>query len=198
MKIILIHGFEASPESNFFPWLKDELRKKGHDVIVPALPNPAEPDAEEWTKFLVEEVGAIDDETIILGHSIGAAAALRFLEAAEAYSTPKACILVAPPWMIKSEQFRGFFLSELDFDVLMWKASKFVVVHSKDDDKIPADHAKKYADVLQATLVDRDGEGHYMGEKYPILLEIIQKLVDLEIVVDPGEGLPDEYQNIES
>jgi len=72
------------------------------------------------------------------------------------------------------------------------------VVHSKDDDKIPADHAKKYADVLQATLVDRDGEGHYMGEKYPILLEIIQKLVDLEIVVDPGEGLPDEYQNIES
>ncbi|RMD52287.1 alpha/beta fold hydrolase, partial [Candidatus Parcubacteria bacterium] len=167
MKIILIHGYKANPQSNFFPWLKGELRKMGHEVMMPELPNADNPDPEEWTKFLLDEVGVIDDETIILGHSLGAPAALRFLEAAEAIATPRACILVSPPWMIKNEQFRGFFLSELDFDVLMWKARRFVVIHSKDDDKIPFDHAQKYAKVLQATLVEREGEGHYLGDKYP-------------------------------
>ena len=59
MKFVLIHGFKASPESNFFPWLKDELRKLGHEVEVPALPHPESPDAEEWTKYLVDNIGAI-------------------------------------------------------------------------------------------------------------------------------------------
>lgn len=197
MKIVLIHGYKASPRTNFFPWLNEELRKKGYEVICPDLPNPESPDPEEWTKFLVEAVGPIDDETIILGHSIGGAAALRFLEAAEMYSTPKACILVSTPWMIKSEQFRGFFLSELDFDVLMWKASRFVVVHSKDDTVIPFDHAKKYEDVLHAKLVETDGAGHFQGEQYPVLLNVIEACAKEEIEFEPGKGLESDYEEVE-
>lgn len=198
MKIVLIHGYKATSNSNFFPWLKEELRKLGHDVFAPDLPNPETPDPEEWTKALVESVGPIDDETIVVGHSLGAAAALRFLEAAEAYSTPKACVLISPPWMIRSDDLRGFFLSELDFDVLMWKASKFVIIHSKDDDKIPFDHAQKYADVLHATLIERDkGEGHFLGEKYPIILDTLKKIIDLDIEFDPGRGLDDQYLELD-
>ena len=199
MKIVLIHGYKANSKSNFFPWLRDELHKLGHEVIVPDLPSPEKPDPEEWTKTLVEEVGTIDHETIILGHSLGGAAALRFLEAAEVTSTPKACILVATPWMIKSDDLRGFFMSELDFDVLMWKASKFVVVHTRDDKVIPFDHAEKYADVLHATLVERNnGEGHFKDkEQYPVLLDILKKVIEAEVEYDPGQGLSDEYENIE-
>jgi len=197
MKIVLIHGYKADANSNFFPWLKDELHKRGHEVVAPSLPDPEEPDAEEWIKVLLEEVGPIDDQTIVLGYSLGAALALRFLEAAEAYSTPRGCILIAPPWKIKDEKFRGFFVSELDFDVLMWKASKFVVLHSKDDKIIPADHAKKYEKVLHASMVERDhGEGHYQGEKYPVILAVIDKLVQTPIEYDPGEGLTDEFEGI--
>lgn len=95
--------------------------------------------------------------------------------------------------MIKDEKLRGFFLSELDFDVLMWKASRFVVIHSKDDKVIPFDHAKKYASLLHAQLIEREGEGHYQGEKYPIILETIEKLVNEKIEINPGEGLVDVY-----
>lgn len=193
MRIVLIHGYKASPESNFFPWLKDELRKLGHDVDVPALPHPETPDAEEWTKYLVDNIGPIEDQTIILGHSLGGCLALRFLEAAEIYSTPRACILVSTPWMIKNEQFQGFFLSELDFDVLMWKASRFAVVHAKDDSVVPVDHAHQYADVLHGKLIETENSGHYQGEKYPLLLEIIKKLCDLDVNVDPGGELKNEY-----
>jgi len=161
------------------------------------MPGAEDPDSEEWVKFLLEEVGPIDDETIVLGHSLGGATALRFLEAAEVYSTPKACILVSTPWMIKSEQFRGFFLSELDFEVLMWKASKFAVVHSKDDPTIPFNHATKYADLLHAQLVEADGCGHFLGEKYPIILSTIQDCIKEPVIYSPGEGIADEYEGVE-
>lgn len=199
MKIVLIHGFKASSQTGFFPWLKDELHKLGHEVIVPDLPQPDSPDPEAWTKALLEEVGTVDEQTIVVGHSLGGTMALRFLEAVEAVSTPKACILIGTPWMIKDEKFRGFFMSELDFDVLMWKAARFVVLHSRDDKVIPFDHAEKYVKVLHGKLVERNnGEGHFnKAEKYPVILELIKKVVDAELVYDPGEGLENQYETIE-
>lgn len=199
MRIILIHGLKASSKTGFFPWLQNALHAKGHEVVIPDLPDPEHPDPEVWTKTLLEEVGVIDDETIIVGHSLGAAQALRFLEAAEVRSTPKGCILISAPWMIRSDDLRGFFLSELDFDVLMWKASKFTVIHSRDDKVIPFDHAEKYASVLHAKLVERnEGEGHFKdADQYPIILEEIEKMIAEPVLYDPGQGLDDEYIEID-
>ena len=197
MKIILIHGYKADSKSGFLPWLQDALHAKGHEVVVPNLPNPEDPDPEEWTKVLVEKIGSIDDETIILGHSLGASMVLRFLEAAEAKSTPRGCILVSPPWMIKAEALRGFFMSELDFDVLMWKASRFVVVHSRDDKVIQFDHAEKYAKVLHAKLIEgAPGDEHFQGKQYPVILKAVEDLIAEEIVYEPGEGLANQFEDV--
>ena len=196
MRIILIPGYKATPASGFFPWLYEELRKAGHEVLVVNLPEVEAPDRDAWTKALLEQVGAVDDETVIVGHSLGGAAALRFLEAAEAFTTPHALILISTPWMINSEQFRGFFMSELDFEVLMWKASKFVVVHSRDDKTIPFDHAEKYVKVLHARLVEAQDAGHFTGTEYPILLETIKEVCAEPVVYAPGETLPDEFSDL--
>ena len=196
MRIILIHGYQASSKTGFFPWLYDALRRQGHEVIAPNLPNPEEPTPEEWTKYLLEAVGPVDDETIIVGHSLGAAEALRFLEAAEARSTPKAVILISPPWMIRDEKFRGFFMSELDFDVLMWKASRFVVLHSRDDKTIPFDHAEKYVKVLHAKLIEAQDAGHFQSEEYPEILQAIQDVIEEKILFEPGAELTDEYSGL--
>lgn len=196
MRIILIPGYKATPSSNFFPWLNDELRRRGHDVLVADLPNPEAPDRDEWNKALLEQVGAVDNETVILGHSLGGAAALRFLEAAEAFSTPHALVLVATPWMINHEMFRGFFMTELDYDVLMWKASKVYVVHAKDDASIPFDHAEKYARVLHGELIAAETGGHFIGEQYPLLLETVLKAIGEPVIYAPGQTLADEYADI--
>lgn len=197
MRFVLIHGFKASSNTNFWPWLRDELHKRGHEVIAPDLPDTEHPDPEVWLKALLEEVGPIDDETIIIGHSLGGGMALRFLEAAEARSTPKACVLISTPWMIQHEDFRGFFLSELDFDVIMWKASHFVVLHSKDDKVIPFDHAQKYEKVLHAELVEGEpGDGHYDGAQYPMILKIVEELLATKDEEDPGKDISDQFEHI--
>lgn len=196
MRIVCIPGYKATPASGFFPWLHDELRRRGHDVLVANLPNPEAPERDEWNKALLDQVGAVDDETIILGHSLGGAAALRFLEAAEAFSTPHALVLISTPWMIGSEQFRGFFMSELDYEVLMWKASKIAVIHAKDDPTIPFDHAEKYAKVLHARLISSETGGHFQGTEYPVILDTVLALIDEPVIYAPGQTLNDEYADI--
>lgn len=198
MRIVLIPGYKATPESNFFPWLKDELRRRGHDVVVANLPNPEAPDRDEWTKVLLEQVGSIDNETVVVGHSLGGAAALRFMEAAEVRSTPHALVLIATPWMINHEQFRGFFMTELDYEVLMWKASKIAVIHAIDDKTIPFDHAEKYAKVLHAKLVETQEGGHFQGMEYPIILQTILDLIDEPVVYEPGQSLADAYADLQA
>jgi len=196
MKIIIFHGYKSSPKKGFFPWLKDELHKLGHEVIIPELPDPENPDPEEWTKIALEAMPYVDKDTLIIGHSLGATIALRFLEAAEATSPPKGTLLISPPWHIKAEMFRGFFFNELDFDVLAWKSKMFVIVHAKDDKVIPEDHAVKYANVLHGTLVNLSKGGHFQGEKYPDILKLVLKMIDKEMVYEPGAELEDEFFSV--
>lgn len=196
MKFILIHGYKSGPHLHFWPWLIDELKKRGHEVVAPQLPDAENPDEQIWTEALLEEVKNVDDETMVIGHSLGGAMALRFLEAVEARSTPKACLLIATPWMINNDKFRGFFLSELDFEVLMWKVSRFALLHSKDDDVIPFDHAEKYQKVLHAQLTEVKGAGHFKDASYPIILEVIDGLVKEELIYEPGMSLDNDFEGV--
>lgn len=196
MRVILIHGFKSSPQANFFPWLERELRSRGFDVVVPELSNPTEPDRDVWTEELIKAVKQLTENDIIVGHSLGGAAALRLLEAAEARSTPHAAILVSTPWMIKDEKFRGFFMSELDFEVLMWRAAKFYIVHAANDPIIPVEHGKRYASVLHAKLVTPEVGEHFQGTEYPVILETILEAAAEPIVYEPGKSLPDQFTDV--
>ncbi len=196
MRIILVHGYKASPRTNFWPWLSRELTDRRFEVLMPELPDPENPDRDVWTKALLETVGPLSDQDIIVGHSLGGAAALRLLESAEARTTPHACILISTPWMIKDDRFRSFFLTELDHDVLMWRASKFVVVHAKDDAVIPVSHADQYVRVFHADLITPDTGGHFVDGVQPVILEAIVKIAEQPIMYAPGMTLMDEYADI--
>jgi len=41
-KILLIYGAGGNPQENWFPWLKEELKKEGHAVMIPQFPNTPE------------------------------------------------------------------------------------------------------------------------------------------------------------
>lgn len=194
MRIVLLHGYNANPGMNFHPWLKTELEKLGHEVVQPTLLLSDEPNPIECIKQLEEEVGVVNPETIVLGHSLGGVVALRWLEAAEALGTPRSVILVGAPWRVRSPKIRSFFMTEFDFDTVMWKSQEFTVVHDKQDSAVPFDHAEKYTKVLGAELIATEGNGHYMDEKYPILLETIIKKTEPLPGIAPGKSLEDEYQ----
>ena len=79
-RCFIIHGWDGSPEEDWYPWLKQELEKKGFQVTVPAMPETNAPKIETWVTHLVRAVGQVDENTFLVGHSIGCQTILRYLE----------------------------------------------------------------------------------------------------------------------
>lgn len=195
MRIILIHGFNASPEQNFHPWLSQRLREAGHEVLTPTLPlrSDTELNLPEVVESLRHQVGLLKNNDILLGHSLGALMILHYLEAVEMTETPRAVVLVGAPWKVLRPELRRLFFVDLDAEVLMWKAREFVVVHSSDDALVPLEHGKKLASSLKATFVETDQCDHFMGAEYPILFDTLQKIVVTPFEYSPGMSLSDDY-----
>lgn len=198
MRIILVHGFNASPQMNFHSWLADQLRDRGFEVVVPTLSLTT---TEELNlPLIIEEmksqVGYLKNDDILLGHSLGAFIIMQYLEAVEMMETPRAIILVAAPWKVLRPEIRRLFLMDLDAEVLMWKAREFVVVHSKDDSLVPFEHGKRLAETLKARLVETDGDGHFMGVSYPVLVETIVEIAGRPFEYAPGKSLTDDFGGI--
>lgn len=198
MRIILVHGFNAGPTTNFHPWLAEQLRERGFHVVVPALSLKTEGELD--LPLIIEEmksqVGYLKNDDILLGHSLGAFIIMQYLEAVEMTETPRAIIFVAAPWKVSRPELRRLFLVDLDAEVLMWKAREFVVVHSKDDPMVPFEHGKRLAETLKARLVETDGDGHYMDTSYPVLVETIVEIVGRPFEYAPGQSLGDDFGGI--
>ncbi len=79
-RVIIVHGWSGSPDTNWMPWLKAELEKLGHEVLVPNMRDTDNPIIEHWVPHLAQVVGVPDSDTYFVGHSIGCQAILRYLE----------------------------------------------------------------------------------------------------------------------
>ena len=144
------------------------------------------------------QVGYLKNDDILLGHSLGGFIILQYLEAIEMTETPRAVILVAAPWKVSRPELRRLFIADLDADVLMWKAREFVVVHSKDDELVPFEHGQRLPETLKARLVETTGNGHFMAEQYPVLVDIIEKISNSPFEFAPGMSLADDYKDVPS
>ncbi|MEK7529700.1 MAG: alpha/beta fold hydrolase [Patescibacteria group bacterium] len=193
MRIVLIHGFKASPQHNFWPWLSSALRERGHEVIIVALPNPEAPICSEWVDAISQSILRPGGDTIFIAHSLGCVALLHYLENAEMSGTPKSVILVSPPFRIGSETFRSFFEPPIDFDTVMWKGQEFAIIAAKDDDVIPFDHAQKYERELNGHLHALESGKHFFDAKeLPLILELIDDRNS-----EPGATLPNDFSDID-
>ncbi len=78
-KAIFIHGNGGCTAGDIWlPWLERRLSALGIEVINRTFPDNVKARARFWLPFL-EELGA-DEHTILIGHSSGAVAAMRFAE----------------------------------------------------------------------------------------------------------------------
>lgn len=79
VKAILIHGNGGcTADDIWLPWLERELTALGLDVTNQTFPDNIKARAQFWLPQL-EALGA-DEHTILIGHSSGAVAAMRYAE----------------------------------------------------------------------------------------------------------------------
>ena len=80
LKIFIIHDNGGCTSQHYWtPWLKATLEKNKIAVIAPTMPDNVEAKASIWLPYMRTTLRC-DENTIIIGHSSGAVAAMRYTE----------------------------------------------------------------------------------------------------------------------
>src|SRR6185369_8587920 len=81
MNFIILHGIQGHAGIHWQQWLHDRLEEMGHGVLMPELPHAEHPDRQQWLEAVKRELEGINpSQLIIVGHSLGVATALDFIE----------------------------------------------------------------------------------------------------------------------
>ena len=172
-RVIIIHGWEGFPEEGWFPWLKKELEGKGYSVQVPAMPNPEEPEIDAWVGKLEELVGKPDNETYLVGHSIGCQAILRYIEKLDEGEKLGGVLLVAgwvhlTPAALEDEGAdeiaKPWLETPIDWEKVRPHCDNYTAIFSKDDPFVPVEDAEIFRKELGAEVVILEGLQHINGE----------------------------------
>ena len=184
MNFFIIHGVYENPEGNWFPWLKKELEGMSYEVTVPKFPTPIGQSLESWTRVFSEYESKINEETVLIGHSLGAAFILNYLE--KTNKKIKAVFMVAGFFQLANNQYdeinKSFVGKQFNWEKIKSSCGKFFVFSSDNDKYIPFDMSKQLATNLNAEFNVVHNGGHLNKdagyEDFPLLLDTILIEVD--------------------
>ena len=162
--IFIFHGTGGHPKENWFPWLKEELEQKEYKVYIPQFPNPDKPLLGPWLKELEQYKDKINEDTILIGHSLGGLFLLRVLE--ELNQPVKAAIIVSGSAGVKPIKFYegdynfsdGF---KFDWEKIKSNSKQFVVFHSDNDPYISLGNGELISEKLGVKLTFIPNAGHF-------------------------------------
>lgn len=180
-RVFIIHGYDAAPDDNWFPWLKKELEAKGFQVQTPQMPEADRPTLDKWLAHLRQIVGDCDENTFLVGHSLGTITILRFLEALPEDQKAGGIVLVGGfSESLNFGPLESFTQRPLDYEKVKRSVGKIVAIHSTDDESVPYKSSEVIRDRLDAELITLHGAGHInWRSKYfelPQALEAVLKM----------------------
>jgi len=172
MNYVLLHGYTGSPEANFFPWLKKELEDKGYKVDVPRLPNSENPNIIEQINYVLKNC-KFNENTILLGHSLGSVVALKVIEKLK--KPIKKSIFVAgfsKPNKDNPKAFEKTFDGKFDFEKIKENSGEVLILRAENDSIISHDRADVLKSLIGGKIIDfRAEENHVCGKIEPEVLK---------------------------
>lgn len=174
--IILFHGTGANPHVCWYPWLKHVYEAKGYTVEIPHYPElNQEPIGTFIQKVLKNHT--FDENTILIGHSGGAALILSVLE--HITVQVKSSILVAGYATKPNTSEEPVLQASYDWETIKSHTKDIFFINSINDPYDCDDtQGRAMFDKLGGTLIIKD-EGHFGSEFEEIdSFEFLQKLID--------------------
>ncbi len=169
MFVRLIHGLSSSPGDAWFPWFKSELVARNIDVHRLHMPNPHAAIPEEWITFLGHRLTTPPEQTVLVAHSLGCLAVLRYAVALQAGTVFHGVILVGgwllPPVWPSGEEWparTSWLEAPPNLGAARCHFARRVAVLSDNDPYVPfASTALLYRQAFGAKVVKEHGAGHF-------------------------------------
>lgn len=176
--IILIHGYEGSPDNHWFPYIKTEMEKHGVEVFAPQM--PTDYTVEAWLEKLKEISEKVNENTTLIGHSLGCPTILHLLSTLQkpVYGT----VFVAGFGKAFSDETKEDEECNRFVDSIQWKQARknagiVKVFAGIDDDLVPLEVSIHFASMLKEPIRLVENAGHFCAEDgfetFPELLEYL-------------------------
>jgi uncharacterized protein len=176
VKAILIHGNGGCTAADIWlPWLERELSMLGLDVVNETFPDNVKARARFWLPHL-DTLGA-DARTILVGHSSGAVAALRYAETHQVLGS----VLVGvchTDLGDRQEAESGYYAAPWQWDRIRANQQWIGIYNSADDPHIPIAEARFVAAQLRCSYFEFTDRGHFTDTReFPELLAFVTRQV---------------------
>jgi hypothetical protein len=179
-KIIIIPGNGGShvDSDHWYASLAGELRGRGYEVVAEDMPDPVAAHANIWLPH-IEKVFKADENSIIIGHSSGGVAALRYLENHKLFGAILAGVNYTD-FGDEIEKDSGYYDSPWHWDRIKENAGWIVQFSSTDDPYIPITEPRYIHDMLGTEYHELTDRGHFMighnplNNTYPEIIKIVE------------------------
>ena len=182
---VILHGYTEHNNTEFFPWLKNQLERLGYKVQLPELPDTDAPLEHKQVEYVVKNI-IFNEKTILIGHSLGGAVAMKTLE-----KLPSGIFglgLVAPGGLEKQfwtedfeldrrtgaqKQYLTGFDFEYDFTQITPKFKRCTILGSDNDSEYRLPWMKYLAKKLNGQLRMEQARGfHFTAIEEPEVLKM--------------------------
>lgn len=180
MKVIFIPGNGGGgPDDNWFPYLKKEIENLGVAVVASEFPDNILARESYWIPFLKNNLKA-DEQSILVGHSSGAIAAMRLAETNQLLGS----VLVGAYYTdlgLSTEKESEYFNRPWDWKSITQNQQWIIQFASINDPWIPIEEARFVHDKLNTEYYEFLDQGHFGGDYkklvFPELLEVLKSKI---------------------
>ena len=171
-KIYIVHCWDGSKDDGWYPWLDEKLSNENNKVFRFNMPNTANPKIDEWVSFLDQQIDNLDENTYLVGHSIGCQTILRYLQSKDV--TKIGGVLLVAPWLdlldyaIEDEESYDtampWLTEKIDFEKVKKFTNNIHCIFSDNDYFVSLDQKEKFERLLDAKTLVVSGKGHISEE----------------------------------
>jgi predicted alpha/beta hydrolase family esterase len=179
-EILFLHS--AGPQgrgegSHFLTTYLRECLEPEFTMVTPAMPDPENPHYKPWKRAFEKALRECEGETAVIGHSLGASVALKYLSEKPPLKAVSALFLVgAVYWGLKDWKVDEYTF-ERNFHHHLRYIPNIFFYHSKNDAVVPISHLRRFAAALPgATIREFEHDGHLFGKGIPQLVADIKAL----------------------
>jgi predicted alpha/beta hydrolase family esterase len=184
-KVLLVHGFTGAPNSGWLPWIMSELKTRNIYAGSLIMPSPDEPVVSEWVHELSRSIKMVSkggQEVYLIGHSLGVAAILNYLQSGDVEKI-KGAVLVSGRCQKSTNPLTAPFYESFDFEKIKSQSSQFSIIHGDKDTVVDVENAYMLGDNLNTTPIIIKDAGHFTTSEgwrehqkvLELLLEMINK-----------------------
>ncbi|MFA5270448.1 MAG: alpha/beta fold hydrolase [Patescibacteria group bacterium] len=165
------------PRKRWRATMPDRLGE-GYQVFTPEMPNKQNAHYEEWKIWFEKMLPFLEDDVILVGHSLGGIFLPKYLSENIFPRKIKAVVLVSPPYDSEGlEPPLADFVLTKPLTQFAEQAPNIYIVHGDQDPVVPHSHAEKYIKELPgAKLITIRGGDHFNQPEFPELVELIKSI----------------------